>query len=292
MIDFAQLQEITKVALERDRSVRSIESSGSTLEIAVSQAAALLNIPIFRIEYEVIERGFPGFWGMGQKDWRIMAYERISLAKKKRAEADGAAEVEEKASVAEVRDGKASVFMRSGGDVLLKITGPSGGGDSVPEVYALQLISARGGVDIDARAVSKAIREEAGKYVVVARFEHHSYNDSVMAVKIDDPEMRAFITVSPPGDGGCDIALESYISTLKYNRVVHGIKEDFLQEFVDYPVYLEEIEVAVGSKPVDGKAAYIKYEFETDQSKARFREGTDGKIDFKELNIIQNVTEN
>jgi uncharacterized protein (DUF342 family) len=36
----------------------------------------------------------------------------------------------------------------------------------------------------------------------------------------------------------------------------------------------------------------MQYFFETDQSKIRLRESSDGKVDYKELNIIQNVREN
>ncbi|MDR0473054.1 MAG: FapA family protein, partial [Treponema sp.] len=35
-----------------------------------------------------------------------------------------------------------------------------------------------------------------------------------------------------------------------------------------------------------------QYNFETDQTKVRLREGSNGRVDFKELNIIQNVVEN
>jgi len=292
MIDFIQLQEIAKENLERDRAVQSVEASGPTLELAVSDAAAMLDIPMYRVEYEILERGFPGFWGMGKKDWRIQAYERIAIARRRQKEMEAEKAAEEKAPVIEDKDGRAFVFLQSGGSVLLKVTPPQGRGKEALEVYVMQLLGARNSLDIDTALVSKTLREAQGEYVKVARFEHHSYNDSVATIKIADGEMQAFIVVSAPGEGGCDITYENYITTLKYNRVVHGIKEDFLRDFADQPIYTEEIEVAAGSKPADGKSAYIQYEFETDQSKARFREGTDGKIDFKELNIIQNVTEN
>ena len=292
VIDFFQLQGITKENLERDRAVQSVEAAGATLELAVLDAAAMLNIPIFRVEYEILERGFPGFLGMGKKDWRIQAYERLVMAKKRQQELDAEGDAGEKAPVIEDKDGRAFVFLQSGGDALLKVIPPVGKGKPAVEAYVIGLLGSRSCVDIDSGLVSKTVSAAAGEYIKVASFDHHSYNDSVATVKIAEGEMQAFITVSAPGDGGCDIAYDTYVTTLKYNRVVHGIKEDFLRDFADQPIYMEEIEIAVGSKSIDGKAAHIKYEFETDQSKARFREGTDGKIDFKELNIIQNVTEN
>jgi len=104
--------------------------------------------------------------------------------------------------------------------------------------------------------------------------------------------MKAYITVTPPGIGGCDISVETYLSFLRNNRVVYGVKEDFLRDFADRPVYKEKVVVAEGLRPEDGKHAYIQYNFETDQNKIKLREGSNGRIDFKEINIIKNVVEN
>jgi uncharacterized protein (DUF342 family) len=104
--------------------------------------------------------------------------------------------------------------------------------------------------------------------------------------------MQAFMYVTPPGDGGADISYDAFINTFKAARIAHGIKEDHLRNFIDKPEYNERVLIAEGTKPHDGKDAYIQYFFETDQSKVRLKEGAGGKIDFKELNIIQNVTEN
>jgi uncharacterized protein (DUF342 family) len=49
--------------------------------------------------------------------------------------------------------------------------------------------------------------------------------------------------------------------------------------------------VAEGSRPVNGRDAYVQYNFEIDQTKVRLKEGSNGKVDFKELNIIQNVVQ-
>jgi uncharacterized protein (DUF342 family) len=105
-------------------------------------------------------------------------------------------------------------------------------------------------------------------------------------------EMKVFVTVIPPGEGGADLTLDSYKSLLVQHRVYHGVKEEFLQEFVDKPSYREKVEIAEGVKPVNGKDAHIHYFFETDQTQIKLKEGTNGRVNFKELNIIQNVVQN
>jgi uncharacterized protein (DUF342 family) len=79
---------------------------------------------------------------------------------------------------------------------------------------------------------------------------------------------------------------------MKQYRIYYGVKEEALRDFIDKPIYREKIEAAEGLKPVDGRDAYIQYDFETDQTKIRLREGSNGRVDFKELNIIQNVVQN
>ena len=292
MVDFIQLQEIVRDHLEQDRTVQTVEAVGPTLESAVSDAAALLDVPVRRIEYEVLEKGFAGFMGMGKKDWRIKAYEKLTAGRKRRRETLFEDETEDNLPVVENRDGEVFVHLRSGGEVLLKVTSPSGNGRRAAEAYAMQLLQDRKAVNINTALVSKTVSEGLGVYIKVGDFDHHSYNDSVVMVEIPEGEMKAYIIVKAPGDGGCDIAFETYVNTLKQSRVVHGIKEDFLRGFVDQPVYGEKIEAAEGTKPADGRNAYIEYNFEPDQSKARLKESSNGKVDFKELNIIQNVVQN
>jgi uncharacterized protein (DUF342 family) len=140
--------------------------------------------------------------------------------------------------------------------------------------------------------VETLVNEASGMYVKVAEYEHNPMNDSMAQVEIDDSEMHVFITVIPPGEGGADITFDGYHSLLTQYRVYHGINEERLTELADKPIYREKIEVAEGIKPVNGRDAYIHYNFETDQTKIRLKEGANGKINFKELNIIKNVVQN
>ena len=291
MVDFVQLQEILKDRLEQDRAVHSIEVTGPTLETVTADAAALLNIPMRNLEYEIVERGSSGIWGMGKKEWRIQAYGKIITVKKKKQE-ELLEEEGEQGPVIEDRDGAAYVHLSSNGEAQLKVTAPSGNGRKASETYAIQSLKDRLATNIDMALVSKVVNEAAGIYVNVGDYERHSFNDSIVRTEISEDDMHAYMEVTAPGEGGADISFPTFISILKTNRIVHGIKEDLLHNLVDQPVYGEKIEIAEGTKPYNGKDAYMEYRFETDQSKVRLKEGTNGKIDFKELNIIQNVNEN
>jgi len=290
MVDFVRLQQIVKDRLEQDRNVRIVNVSGPTLEDAVAEAAVLLNLPVRWLEYEVTEKGSRGFMGSGKKNWAIKAYERI-LTKKEKSSARGNAP-EEFAEPRINNDADGEVFLHLSPDgAFLKVVPPRGKGRKVSDSDAVKLLAARSVQEYDKELVSSATREAAGNYIRVGDFERRPVNDSMVTVSISEAEMKAFISVTPPGIGGCDISVETYLSFLRNNRVVYGVDEEYLRQFADQPVYTEKLAIAEGLKPEDGDNAYIQYNFETDQTRIKLREGSNGRIDFKDLNIINNVVE-
>lgn len=290
MIDFVQLQQRMKERLERDRTIRSVEAEGETLEEAVYNAATLLGVGVKKIEYEIIERGNPGFLGTGKKNWRINAYEKAEEKEAASILETLEPELAIAAPIIEDRDGEVFVHLSPEG-AFLKVTAPKGKGRRATEKQAMEALMRRAVRDIDDSLVSRIVKETAGEYVLVGSFIQNPANDAIITVDIADQEMKAYIYVTPPGPGGCDLSSETILSFLRNNRVVYGVKEDVLQEFTDKPKYKEMVLVAEGSRPVNGRDAYIQYNFDTDQSKIKLKEGANGRVDFKELNIIQNVVE-
>ena len=291
MVDFVQLQQIVKERLELDRKVRIVNASGATLEEAVAEAAVLLDLPVRLIEYEVTDRGSKGVMGSGKKNWTIKAYERTVIKKFKAGKGKEEIEDLEEAAVNLNADGDVFVNLSPEG-AFLKAVPPRGSGRPAEDTDAFKLLSARYVQDYDRELVSSIVNRAAGEYVRVGNFDHRPVNDSMVMVDITEAEMRAYITVTPPGIGGCDISIETYLSFLRNNRVLFGVNEEALRNFADRPVYKEKYAIAEGLRAVNGQDAYIQYNFETDQSKIKLREGSNGRIDFKDLNIISNVVEN
>ncbi|MDR1655066.1 MAG: FapA family protein [Treponema sp.] len=291
MVDFVRLQHIVKDQLEQDRTITTVEAGGASLELAVSEAAALLDIPISRLEYEVTEKGFRGILGSGKKEWKIKAYERVYARKEKNEAGQEGGDFDFDIAVNEDYDGQIFVHFSPEG-AFLKASPPGGTGRKAAESQAFDALKARQVKDIEEALVKETVKAAEGVYVRVGDFEHRPVNDSMVSVEVSEGEMKAFIIVTPPGPGGCDISAETYLSYLRNNRVLYGVNEDFLRDFADSPEYKTPVLVAEGIRSVDGRDAYIQYNFETDQTKVRLREGSNGRIDFKELNIIQNVVEN
>jgi uncharacterized protein (DUF342 family) len=77
---------------------------------------------------------------------------------------------------------------------------------------------------------------------------------------------------------------------LQSNRVVDGINEEAVRAIVDEPEYGVSKLIAEGTKPRNGKDARIQFSFSTGGSQVNLRE-KNGRVDFRELNLIQNVVE-
>ena len=130
-----------------------------------------------------------------------------------------------------------------------------------------------------------------GKYVPVGQYQHNPAADALLTVEISNDEMKASINVTSPAIGGAEISAEQIERVLQTQGVVAGISKEKIEEFVDMPIYGVPCVVAEALQPVDGRDEYIAYNFETDRSKLKLSETETGQVNFKELNLIQNVVE-
>jgi len=285
-----EIAQLMKRYLEEDTGRKYLSVEGKTLEAALADAAMQLQTPLSRIEYEVLERGSPGVFSVGSKPWKVKAY--VAARKQKvelpRESSDYGAEHLEEIPVVKDSDGDCFVRLAPEG-ALLKVVAPIGRGKKIADRQAFEQLEARAVRDYDAALVKEAVRQASGDYVKVGEYISNPSNDALVTVDITDQEMKAFAILTPPGPGGCDLSKEAILSFLRNSRVVFGVLDDALQTLEDKPVYRSPFLVAEGAKAVNGKDAAVTFNFETDKNKMRLKEASDGKVNFKELGLIQNV---
>lgn len=97
--------------------------------------------------------------------------------------------------------------------------------------------------------------------------------------------MSAVIRFYPPSTNGHKFTKDDILNDLKYKRVIHGIKEDSIDEFLVKREYCKNYEIAVGTPPIHGCDAVIEYYFNTDLNTKPAR-NEDGSVDFFHLNTI------
>lgn len=278
---------------ERDSDISSVEVRADSLDEALADAAVQFNTKINNLEYEVLEKGFDGFLGIAKKPWAIRVYQNPDTIKKSASlsSSDILAGFmgEEKKIVS--KDGLYYIH-HFDNDLVLKVTLPEGKGHPVDINTVLNDINRPDTLSFDESLVRKLAKDGTGnEYKVVGKYNHVPSSDAVFVVDISKDEMKAACTINPPTLGGADITADQIKKALSAQGVVAGISDEKINALVDSPVYNEPVVVAEAVLPVDGRDAYMVYNFETDRSKIRAKEAANGQVDFKELNLIQNVVE-
>lgn len=276
---------------ERDKDITNVEVRADNIDEALADAAVQFNVKVSDLEYEVIEKGFDGFMGIAKKPWLIRVYQNPDTIKKVSSVSSSSIMSgfvgEEKKEVS--KDGLYYIH-HFDSNLVLKVTLPVGKGNPVDVNTILNDINRPDTLSVDEDLVRKFAKEGTGNgYEVVGKYNHVPSSDAVFVIDISKDEMKATCTINPPTLGGADINAEQIKKALTTQGVVAGISDEKIDALVDSPVYNEPVVVAEAVLPVDGRDAYMVYNFETDRSKIRAKEAANGQVDFKELNLIQNV---
>jgi uncharacterized protein (DUF342 family) len=290
-INLEQIQEYMRMQSAEDKKNRTITVEAENVQEGLKKASIELGLPLTSLEYEILVRGSSGTFGVGRTAWKISVYERSKPVKTGSEAAEEAAREAENLAEAAARpkDLPGEVFVRISGDgAFLRATKPQGRGPRATELMAREKLSLRGVSSFDAALVSRIIKHADSEYVRVADVQYNPSHDATLSVDITDGAMKAVIIINEPGLGGADISADYVRSFLASNGVVHGLKEDVLQEIELSPRYGRPIVAAEGTRAHDGANARIDYNFKLERDGVTLRE-KDGRVDFKDISKVENV---
>ncbi|MGQ9631824.1 MAG: flagellar assembly protein A [bacterium] len=115
--------------------------------------------------------------------------------------------------------------------------------------------------------------------------------DGRAEVSLSEDKVRAYISLIPPSGLGRKVRLNEVYMKLREMGVIYGIKDDVIERAVeDHHRGSEPIRgllVAEGIPPTPGQDGRIEYKF--DLSRRRFKELSDGRVDYREREDIANV---
>ena len=289
MVSIETIRDYMRSQAEADRKRKWIEVEGEDLEDALRQAAIELGVSIKNLEYEIKDPGKKGTFGFGMKKCVISACQMPKDKISDTADDDFDLNLQKISEKPVDKDGEVILRLTSEGAVV-SIFSPIGKGKKVTEKQVLAKLSQRNVNNINHSLLSTLVKKADGSPVKIGDFVYNPASDPIISIDITDFEMKCFINIRPPGKGGADIEFDNIINFLKNNNVIHGIDEDRIMELEKYPVYDSSILVAEGTKPINGNDAKIIYNFDTDRSTVKLKE-KNGKVDFKEQNLIKNVVE-
>ncbi len=114
--------------------------------------------------------------------------------------------------------------------------------------------------------------------------------EDFVAVSIDADKMSANLMILYH-DENIKIDMPIIKNVLKVNNIIFGVDYNKIEELLQNNIYNEPIKIAFGKPKVDGCDGYFIYHFDKEPSlKPQLLE--DGSVDFRNLNIVQNVKEN
>lgn len=252
--------------------------TGETIRDALRAASEKLGIPSKFLSYRVLERGRSGFLGIGRKDYKLMAYE-------KEIHPEDLPGVSEALKVAGNLDGYFEVT-EEGNELKLTVFPPRGAGKRVNAAQILHYLKGIGAEEVDEEAVGKAIHLSRGKPLTVARRREEESRDSYAKIEISGDWMSAFLTILPPKGKGKEIKYSDIEKALHREGITFGIHREVIEKMVRDRVYDKRTVIAEGKFPVDGKNARVELEFEPKRTLPRFEEDAMGRVDLREMNLI------
>lgn len=256
---------------------RTIQIEAMSLEEARRIAASELGVRDNALNVEVIQKGRTTLFG--RKDpWIIKA--SVSNAAIDDLIADTLRNVES-------LDGYAD-FAYTDAGVTVTVYPPKGDGNPVSEKAARDEAERRHITGLDVAALRSAIESMSERPVLVAPPQEEYVVNGSVDVKIAPDLMSASVTVYPPGNGR-PVTEEDVRKALYDSGVTIGFDDEAIERAVAMQDPALPVVVARGCPATDGQNARIQYQFDVNPERERPTELANGRVDFYNLNLIQNV---
>ncbi len=113
--------------------------------------------------------------------------------------------------------------------------------------------------------------------------------DAIIHVSVSDDELKAFLKLEPPVDGGAGPTLEAIAVELTRRNVTYQVDYEKLDMLVANPVYHVDVLVSSGLPPVDGVDGAATFLIRTEKSAFQPKTNEKGHVDYHDLDLVENV---
>lgn len=281
------LESLKNIDLKESGSSKGVEVQASSLEEALQIGASTLGTSIINLDYEVIQKGKPGFLGLGKKDFVLQVWKSGELDLSQLGKGDLSDERDEE-ELDLPRDGEVKIKIKKSG-IFIKATPPQNGGREVDYKQAENLLYRRGVHHFQKGLIRKIVKNAEADWVKIGEWVPNPEYDSKLTISISSDEMNATVMMSAPIYSGRTLEPEEIINSLEAEGVKFGVNYDKIKEVADDEIVNIPVVVAEGSPPQNGKDAQIIYKFRTGLEGSPLLESENGKVDYKNLNRVQNV---
>jgi hypothetical protein len=171
--------------------------------------------------------------------------------------------------------------------VFLTVYPPIGLGEKVDPEEVIAQIKDEDIKDVDFDKVYAIVEESAGAPIKIAETQAERVENLLM-IELTEDELHAYMTIIPPVGGGASLSIQDIKEELKKGKIVFGVDEERIIEALKNDEFNTPILIAKGIPPSPGKDAVLEYRFKKEKKETK-SETVDGKIDFRERDLIENV---
>lgn len=171
--------------------------------------------------------------------------------------------------------------------VFLTVYSPVGQGKRVEVAEVLQKLKEKQIRNYKVELVEQAVKNMNAIPVKIAENQDEQSNSNVISLTVTPDKMKAYITIATLHEAN-RVSKDDVLKFLENSGITYGIKQDVLEDIIRFEIYNTPVCIAEGDPPVNGEDGRIEYMFNINNDvKPTILE--DGRVDFRRLNIIQNV---
>ena len=171
----------------------------------------------------------------------------------------------------------------------MKIIPPKDGGTKVSLKMITSYLDAKSLTDYNIKEISKALNliDQQDLEFMVGPAPFRPIAESVnLSISLD--KMLVFMTAFPGMDGGELLTKQEIYDELKQEKVVTGMLEEVIDDFIANKEYCKEIVICKGIPATQGKDAKIEYFFNRNLN-TKPKKNEDGTVDYHSLDTISSV---
>ena len=101
--------------------------------------------------------------------------------------------------------------------------------------------------------------------------------------------LSADIRIVPAEGQVPSLNTEDLLKAIQDEGITSGILMEVVEQMARETILNTWTTVAKGTEPAVGKDGYIEFHFQTERTKARLKEDASGRVNLRDLNLIQNV---
>jgi len=184
-------------------------------------------------------------------------------------------------------DGSFDIIFQSDG-VFLVVQPPTANGMKVSAAEVLDKLTKKQVKNFDRRTVELIVASASRLPEKIAEPQREEQINATVTISVAPDKMKANAIISPP-EGGRMLTSQEFISRIADSSIAFGTKNDIVEEVCRNPVYNQQILIAEGVLPVNGINGKIEMKFDLHKN-VRPTINEDGTVNFRELNLIENVT--